>query len=510
MNALSSQTVLPTSLVIGGGFGGIGAAIRLRALGHKVTLIDKLDRLGGRAQVFERDGFKHDAGPTVITAPFMFEELFSLLGERLEDHVNFVPLDPWYRFYFSDGQQFNYVSDLEELKTEIARFSPKDADGYERMLLASKEIFDVGFSELADQTFLNFRDMLTQLPNLMRLRSDRTVWQFVSKYISHPHIRRAFSIQPLLVGGNPFTTTSIYSLIHYLERAWGVHFCMGGTGALVAALDDLMRRHGIVIRTGAEVEEIEMRDGRATGVRLANGERIMASNVICNADPPSVYKHLLSKDEPLAQKPKRPLPEALTQYSMGLFVLYFGTTTQYQDVAHHTIWLGDRYKSLLADIFERKHLSEDFSLYVHRPTATDASFAPEGCDSFYVLCPVPNLQANVDWSVEGKKLRDRIVDALDATILPNLKQTITSDFWMDPTDFARDYNAMHGAGFSISPIFRQSAWFRYKNQDPHIPNLYFVGAGTHPGAGLPGVLSSAKALQRLFPHHETMLQDSAS
>lgn len=498
------------SLVIGAGFGGMAAALRLRARGHKVTLVEKLESLGGRAQVFERDGFKHDAGPTVITAPFMFEELFSMLGERLQDHVTFVPLDPWYRFYFPNGEQFDYVADIDRLKMEIARFDEADVAGYDRLLAASKDIFDVGFSELADKTFLNFRDMVAQLPALIRLRSDKTVWQFVSTYIRHPLIRQAFSIQPLLVGGNPFSTTSIYSLIHYLERAWGVHFCMGGTGALVQALESLMRRHGIVIHTQAEIDEIIMESGRTAGVRLRNGHQILADNVICNADPPSVYKHLLPKTSPEARKPKRPLPEAFTQYSMGLFVLYFGTRQKYPDVAHHTIWLGERYKSLLRDIFDRKHLAEDFSLYLHRPTATDTSFAPEGCDSFYVLCPVPNMQANIDWSVEGPRLRNRIVAALDATILPHLQDCITSDFFMDPSDFARDYNAMHGAGFSISPIFRQSAWFRYKNRDPHIDNLYFVGAGTHPGAGLPGVLSSAKALDRLLPDFKKTLNEAAA
>ena len=270
---------------------------------------------------------------------------------------------------------------------------------------------------------------------------------------------------------------------------------MGGTGALVRALEKLMQRHDIDIITGADVEKILMKDGRACGVRLADGTEISADNVVCNADPPTVYREMLPDDK----RAKRPLPEALTQYSMGLYVLYFGTTKQYPDIAHHTIWMGKRFKGLLGDIFNRKKLAEDFSLYLHRPTATDPSFAPEGCDSFYVLCPVPNLQSGTDWSVEAPKLRDRIVSALDATILPDLKNTITADFWMDPTDFQRDYRATHGAGFSIAPIFRQSAWFRYKNRDPHIENLYFVGAGTHPGAGLPGVLSSAKALDRLFP-----------
>ena len=486
---------LAHSVIIGSGFGGIGAAIRLRARGHKVTLTERLDQLGGRAQVFEKNGFRHDAGPTVITAPFMFEELFDLLGERMADHVNMVPVAPWYRFHFADGRAFDYGEDMDALRNEIGRFNSADISGYEKLLAASKAIFDVGFTQLADRPFLRFTDMIRQIPALMRLRSDRTVSQFVNRHITDPNIRKAFSIQPLLVGGNPFSTTSIYSLIHYLEREWGVHFCMGGTGALVRALEKLMQRHDIDIITGADVEKILMKDGRACGVRLADGTEISADNVVCNADPPTVYREMLPDDK----RAKRPLPEALTQYSMGLYVLYFGTTKQYPDIAHHTIWMGKRFKGLLGDIFNRKKLAEDFSLYLHRPTATDPSFAPEGCDSFYVLCPVPNLQSGTDWSVEAPKLRDRIVSALDATILPDLKNTITADFWMDPTDFQRDYRATHGAGFSIAPIFRQSAWFRYKNRDPHIENLYFVGAGTHPGAGLPGVLSSAKALDRLFP-----------
>ena len=486
----------PHSLIIGSGFGGIGAAIRMRAKGHRVTLLERLERIGGRAQVFEKDGFRHDAGPTVITAPFMFEELFELLGENLENHLNFVPVNPWYRFYFPDGREFDYGEDIDALKAEIAKFEPRDTAGYDGLLAASKDIFDVGFTKLADQPFLRFLDMVKQVPALLRLRNDRTVSQFVAKHIKHPLIRQAFSIQPLLVGGNPFSTTSIYSLIHYLEREWGVHFCMGGTGALVDGLAALMQRHDINIRTQVDVEEILTQGSLTTGVRLTNGEIIEADNVICNADPPTVYREMMG---PKPVRPRRPLPDAMTQYSMGLYVLYFGTTKQYPDVAHHTIWLGERFKPLLKEIFDKLHLAEDFSLYLHRPTATDPSFAPEGCDSFYVLCPVPNLQADIDWQVEGKRLRDRIVAALGETILPDLENTITADFWMDPTDFRNKYRATHGAGFSISPIFRQSAWFRYKNRDPKIRNLYFVGAGTHPGAGMPGVLSSAKVLDRLIP-----------
>ena len=486
----------PRAIVIGSGFGGIGAAVRLRAKGHRVTLLERLDAVGGRAQVFEKDGFRHDAGPTVITAPFLFEELYEMLGEKLEDHLDFVPVEPWYRFRFHDGRQFDYGADMQKLESQIAAFEPDDVAGYRRMLKASENIFNVGFTKLADAPFLRFWDMLKQVPALLRLRNDRTVSQFVAKHLKNPNLRQAFSIQPLLVGGNPFTTTSIYSLIHFLERKWGVHFCMGGTGALVKGLEALMRRHEIDVRTGCDVETILTEGRRTTGVRLVGGEVLAADTVVCNADPPTVYREMMGQ---VPVPPRRPLPEALTQYSMGLFVLYFGTTKQYPDVAHHTIWMGPRFKSLLADIFGNKPLADDFSLYLHRPTATDPSFAPDGCDSFYVLCPVPNLQASVDWDVEGRKLRDRIVEALGDTILPDLENTITADFWMEPRQFRDDYRATHGAGFSISPIFRQSAWFRFKNRDPKIDNLYFVGAGTHPGAGMPGVLSSARVLEHLVP-----------
>ncbi|MEC8845878.1 MAG: phytoene desaturase family protein [Pseudomonadota bacterium] len=488
----------PRSVVIGGGFGGLAAALRCRAMGHHVTLVERLDQLGGRAQVFERDGFRHDAGPTVITAPFLFEELFQLFGENLHDYLTFAPLTPWYRYYFHDGRSFDYGGDSARMREEIARFAPEDVAGYENLVEASRRIFDVGFSELAHRPFTRFGAMMAQLPALVRLRADRTVSALVAKHIRHPLLRRAFSIQPLLVGGNPFSTTSIYSLIHYLERKWGVFFCMGGTGALVAALTDLRRRQGIEILNGADVTRITMAGDRVTGVTLTGGAHLPADQVICNADPPTVYREMLVDGGPAARRAKRPLPESMTKYSMGLYVLFFGTRRQYPEVAHHTIWLGQRFRALLADIFDHGKLSDDFSLYLHRPTATDASFAPPGCDSFYVLCPVPNLQTDIDWSTAGQELRDRIVAALSRTILPDLENHITGEFWMDPTDFRDDYRARHGAGFSIAPIFSQSAWFRYRNRDPHIDNLYFVGAGTHPGAGLPGVVSSAKVVETLL------------
>ena len=489
----------PHTVVVGSGFGGIAAALRMRAKGHRVTLIERLADIGGRAQVFERGGFRHDAGPTVITAPFLFDELFDLFGERREDHLAFVPLDPWYRFHFHDGSEFDYRPSLEDTHAEIARFSPEDAANYDRLVKTSQQIFDVGFTRLADKPFTRFGAMLKQIPHLLRLRSYLTVAQLVNRHIKHPLLRQAFSIHPLLVGGNPFDTTSIYALIHYLERKWGVYFCMGGTGKLVAELKALMIRQGVALQMNTDVLEICTEAGKVTGVRTAAGAFIAADHVICNADPPTVYRQMLPSQ---AGRRKKALPEAVTRYSMGLFVLFFGTTKQYPDVAHHTIWMGKRYKELLNDIFNKKILAEDFSLYLHRPTATDASFAPEGCDSFYVLCPVPNLQGNVDWQTEGPKLQARIIKALDASIMPGLSEAITEDFYMTPEDFKADYRSEHGAGFSISPSFTQSAWFRYHNRDPHLSNLYFSGAGAHPGAGMPGVLCSAKVVETLISEDE--------
>ena len=484
------------AIVIGAGFGGIAAALRLRAKGYTVTLIDRCAALGGRAQVYEREGFRHDAGPTVITAPFLFEELFALFGERFADHVKLVPLTPWYRFQFADGDTFDYGGTLEATLAEIERIEPRDRAGYLALLEHSRRIYDIGFTQLSAQPFHRLGTMLRQVPHLLGLRNYETVWQMVSRHLVSDKLRRAFSIQPLLVGGNPFDTTSIYGLIHFLERAHGVHFAMGGTGAVTQALGGLMERQGIALRLSTTVERVRIEQGVARGVVLADGTNVDADVVVSDADAAHLYRDLVPRaEQALATRVK--LSQA--HYSMGLFVMYFGTTRTYPDVAHHTIWMGERYRELLNDIFHRQKLSEDFSLYVHRPTATDPSFAPAGQDSFYVLCPVPNLQADIDWAIEGPRLRDRIVDALERTMLPGLKATITADFYKTPEDFRDEYRSVHGAGFSVAPIFRQSAWFRFHNQSESVRNLYLVGAGTHPGAGVPGVLCSAKVIDALIP-----------
>jgi phytoene desaturase len=482
------------SVVIGGGFGGIAAALRLRARGHSVTLVDRCARLGGRAQVFQKDGFTHDAGPTVITAPFLFDELFALFGKKREDYLEFLPLDVWYQFYFHDGQTFDYGGTPEDTIREIMRISPEDVQGYKDLLAQSEKIFEVGFAQLADQPFHSILTMLRQVPALVRLKCYRTVWQLVCHHLKHDHLRRAFSIQPLLVGGNPFETTSIYSLIHYLERKWGVYFAKGGTGAIVRALEKLMREEGIEIMTSQTVQRIEVQGRRATGVRLENGNLLEADTLVSNADPLHLYRELLN---PAEHSRFFRTKEKTMKSSMGLFVLFFGTDRTYPEVAHHTIWFGKRYEELLKEIFHGTKMPEDFSLYLHRPTATDKSFAPSGCDSFYVLAPVPNLRAEIDWDKEGPGLRDRIVDALDRSLLPDLRLHIRSVFFMTPKDFKSDYLSHLGSGFSVSPILTQSAWFRFHNRSEVLDNLYLVGAGTHPGAGVPGVLCSAKVLDRI-------------
>ncbi len=485
------------ALVIGGGFGGMAAALRLRAKNYHVTLVDRAPMLGGRGQVFERNGYKHDAGPTVITAPFLLAELFELFNEKLADHIKLVPLTPWYRFYFADKTTFDYGGTLDETLAEIAKISPKDVNGYRRLLKHSQNIFDIAFVKLSSVPFNHFFKMLKLVPQLVALKSYETVWSMVCRYLSHEKLRQAFSIQPLLVGGNPFSTTSIYGLIHYLERAYGVFFAMGGTGAIVNALAELMQRNTIEVRLNTTVKKIVVENHTAKKVIFADGTSQEIDLIVSNADPAYLYENMIDQNE-VAITTKLKLKAA--HYSMGLFVVYFGSTKQYENVAHHTIWLGKTYKELLHNIFDKKILSDDFSLYLHRPTATDKSFAPEGCDSFYVLCPVPNLQGNVDWQVEGEHLKNRIIEALDQTILPNLKQHIVEDFYMSPTDFKENYLSNYGAGFSIAPIFRQSAWFRFHNQSEKIKNLYVVGAGTHPGAGLPGVLCSAKVVDSLLPN----------
>lgn len=487
---------MPEACVIGAGFGGISAALRLKAKGYSVTIIDRCSQLGGRAQVFEKNGYKFDAGPTVVTAPFLFDELFEIFNKKREDYIEFVPLNPWYRFVYPDGDFFDYGGTVEDTLKEIERIHPPDCKNYLKLLNKSKNIFDVGFTQLADEPFHKLTSMLKQVPNLLRLNSFKTVWGLVSGCLKHEKLRQAFSIQPLLVGGNPFDTTCIYNLIHYLEREWGIHFAMGGTGAIVSGLEKLMIEEGIQIHLKETITEINSSGKTIHSIKSDTGKEYTPDLVVSNADPTHLYGNMIPKKD---QRVSAKIKKKYSRLSMGLFVLYFGTNKIYEDVVHHTIWLGKRYKPLLKDIFHNKILAEDFSLYVHRPTATDPSFAPEGCDSFYVLSPVPNLQADVDWEKEGEVYADKIITALEKTMLPGLRDSLEVKFHMTPSDFASDYLSNYGTGFSIAPTLTQSAWFRFHNKAEGPENLYLVGAGTHPGAGLPGVISSAKVVEKLVP-----------
>jgi len=483
------------SIVIGSGFGGIAAALRLKAKNHNVTLIEKHPDLGGRARVFKKNGFIFDGGPTVITAPYLINELFELFNKKPENYIKLTPLKTWYRFIFEDGSKFDYSGDEFQMKNQIEKINKDDVKGYEKLVKFTKKIFDKGFTELADVPFDKPLIMIKQLPALLKLKSYKSVYSLVSSYIKNEKLRRILSMHPLLVGGNPFTTTSIYGLILYLEKKWGIHYSIGGTGHIINGLEKLMKEENIDIIKGHEVTNIISSGNKIQGIKLDNQKVINADNVICNADPSAVYEKLLDIQKfssSFMWKKKR------MQYSMGLFVYYFGTKKTYDNVEHHTIKFGEKYKEHLDDIFNKKKLNDDISYYLHRPSATDKSMAPKGHDCFYVLVPVPNNQSRIDWSIEGDKIKNLVIDKMEQSLLPNLRESIVEDFYLTPDYFEKELNTKHGSGFSIQPKFTQSAYFRFHNKSEVCEGLYFVGAGTHPGAGVPGVLSSAKVLSKIL------------
>ncbi len=491
-----SSSTRPHAVVIGSGFGGLAAAIRLGARGYRVTIVEKLDAPGGRAYVYRQDGFIFDAGPTIITAPYLLEELWSLCGQRMADDIDLRPIDPFYKIRFDDNSVFSASADPAAMRAEVARFEPDDVAGFDRFIRDSEEIYAVAFTKLADQPFHRLGDLLRSAPDLIRLGGFRTVYNHVCRYFRNEKLRVAFSFHPLLIGGNPLTTTAYYSLVGHLERLHGVHYAMGGTGAVVTALIRLIEGQGGTLRLNAEVAQITVAAGRATGVRLTTGEQIAADIVVSNADVGWTYTRLLSE-----QKRRRWTDRkfAHARYSMSLFVWYFGTNRRYHDVYQHTMLMGPRYQGLLRDIFSHKILSRDFSLYLHRPTANDPSLAPPGCDTFYVLAPVPHLASGIDWQQETEKFRARIEARLEETELPGLGECIVTSRVLTPEDFRDRLLSLNGSAFSLEPQLFQSAWFRPHNISEEIAGLYLVGAGTHPGAGVPGVISSARILDQVVP-----------
>jgi phytoene desaturase len=487
----------PHAIVIGSGFGGLAAAIRLGARGYRVTVIEKLEQAGGRAAVFRQDGFTFDCGPTIITAPHMLEELWTLCGRKISDDIELRAIDPFYRICFEDGKAFDYSGDPQRMREEVAKFEPGDVAGFERFVKASEDIFKVGFEQLVDQPFGSFFDMVKIAPQLLRLESYRSVYSLVSKHIQNEQLRTLLSFHPLLVGGNPFAASAIFCLIAFLERKWGVHFAMGGMGAVVKGMVGLIEGQGNALRLDAPVKRIDVAKGRAVGVTLESGEKIAADIVVSNADSAWTYRTLIAPEHRRRWTDEK--VEGM-RYSMGLFVWYFGTKKRYENVQHHTILMGPRYRELLGDIFDRKHLADDFSLYLHRPTATDPTLAPPGCDAFYVLSPVPHLESGVDWTKAAEPYRKRISDYLSKTQLPDLEANLVSQRILTPLDFETRYLSFRGAAFGMEPILTQSAWFRPHNRSEDIENLFLVGAGTHPGAGVPGVLASARVLDAVVPH----------
>ncbi|WP_312666538.1 phytoene desaturase [Pantoea sp. CTOTU49201] len=489
------------TFVIGAGFGGLALAIRLQAAGIPTTLLEQRDKPGGRAYVFEDSGFTFDAGPTVITDPSAIEELFTLAGKSLSDYVELMPVTPFYRLCWEDGKQLDYDNNQPLLEQQIATFNPQDVEGYRQFLAYSREVFKEGYLKLGTVPFLQVRDMLRVAPQLGRLQAWRSVYSMVAKFIQDDHLRQAFSFHSLLVGGNPFATSSIYTLIHALEREWGVWFPRGGTGALVQGMAQLFEDLGGELLLNAEVSQLETSGNRISGVQLKDGRRFDAAAVASNADVVHTYDKLL-RHHPLAMKRATSLKRK--RMSNSLFVLYFGLNQPHEQLAHHTVCFGPRYRELIDEIFNSSQLADDFSLYLHAPCSSDPSLAPPGCGSFYVLAPVPHLgTADIDWQQEGPRLRDRIFAYLEQHYMPGLRQQLVTHRMFTPFDFRDTLHAHHGSAFSLEPILTQSAWFRPHNRDADISNLYLVGAGTHPGAGVPGVIGSAKATAQL------MLEDRA-
>jgi phytoene desaturase len=522
---LSGDTITPMisenskgkAIVIGGGFGGLATAIRLQAAGHAVTLVEAREHLGGRAYQLKKDGFTFDMGPSLITAPHLLDDLWAAAGRSLKNDITLLPLSPFYRIYFQDGRFFDYWGTPAEDEAEIARFDPRDVEGYHAFLADTKGIYERAFADLANQPFLTLSSFLSVAPELARVSAQRSVYSFVSRYFRNPQLRMVFSFHPLFIGGNPFRASAIYSIVPYLERLGGVLFAPGGMYTLVEAMERLFRSLGGEVRCGIPVEQIILTEPThlanaagasnyaqksrkekgcsTTGVRLEDGTILQADAVIANSDVASTFLNLLP-----ASNHHRSVPRRIKnyRYSMSCFMLYLGINRQYEHLRHHTIIMPDRYRKLIHDIFDGQGIPDDLALYLHVPTKTDPSMAPKGCESLYILAPVPNLAHGIDWVHEASAFRDKIIHFLEQEAgLEGLEASIVTEQTFTPLDFASELRSHLGAAFSIEPTLFQSAYFRPHNRSNDIEGLYFVGAGTHPGAGIPGVLLSANITSRL-------------
>jgi phytoene desaturase len=482
--------------VIGAGFGGLALAIRLQSAGIATTLVEARDKPGGRAYYWEREGFTFDAGPTVITDPACLAELWQLSGSDIADDVTLMPVSPFYRLNWTDGSQFDYSNDEVSLNAEIGRLSPGDVEGYQAFLRYSAQVYEEGYVKLGHVPFLDFASMIKAAPALVKRQAWRSVYSMVSSFVKDERLRQAFSFHTLLVGGNPMTTSAIYALIHKLEKDGGVWWAKGGTNRLVAGMVALFERLGGVVRLHDPVVQIHTLGDRASEVETASGWRERFDAVASNGDIMHTYRDLLSGN-PRGPQYARKL--ARMRFSPSLFVVHFGVEGTWPGIPHHMILFGPRYKELVQDIYEHGVLPRDFSIYLHHPTVTDPSMAPAGKSTFYALVPVANMRKlPIDWEQIGPMLEKRVLDEVGRRLIPDIHDRIVTKFHYTPRDFSLDLSAYTGSAFSLEPILTQSAWFRGHNRDDQLKNMYLVGAGTHPGAGIPGVVGSAKATARLM------------
>ncbi len=482
--------------VIGSGFGGLAAANRLAAKGHTVDIFEKRDKPGGRAYQYEINNFKFDGGPTVITAPYIFDEIFELAGKRREDYFKLVPLDPFYRIFDQEGKHFDYRHKIEDMLTEIVKWNPADKKGYQKFVNQTRALFDKLYPH-TDQPFLNLHKMLKIMPDVIRLSGWMGTYPFTARYIKHPFLRRVFSFHPLLIGGNPMDTPALYTLIMQFEKEWGVHYATGGTGAIVDGLSKLFGDIGGKLHLNSEVREIVIEDGKASGLRFDSGGVEKFDAIVSNGDVSFTYHNLIPEQR------RRKWTNAKInrlRYSNSLFVIYFGTKKRYLDSKfhHHNIIVNQGYTDILRDIFKRNRIPENLALYLHMPTITDSSIAPDGCESFYVLSLVPNLDASIDWKTYAEPYRERVLKYLEDNFLPDLRENIVAEHFIDPLHFRDTLNSYKGAAFATKPSLLQSAYFRPHARSEEFENLYFAGAGTHPGAGVPAVLSSGKIAAELI------------
>ncbi|MEM7720042.1 MAG: phytoene desaturase [Pseudomonadota bacterium] len=504
LEALIPSAVPPRAIVIGAGLGGLAAAMRLGAKGYRVTVLDRLEGPGGRGSAIVSEGHRFDLGPTIVTVPNVFRELWAACGRDFDADVTLKPMAPFYEIRWPDGSVFKAHQDTDAMRAEVARLSPSDVAGYDGFLKDSEARYVFGFEDLGRRSMHKLWDLIKVLPKFAWLRADRSVAAHAKKRFRDPRLQMAFSFHPLFIGGDPFRVTSMYILVSHLEKEFGVHYAMGGVEAIAKAMVDVIEDQGGRVRFGTEADEILIDKDQARGVRLSTGELLTANVIVSNADSGHTYDRLLRNHQKrrwTADRLKR------TRWSMGLFVWYFGTKGtrhMWPDVGHHTILNGPRYKGLIDDIFINGTLAEDMSLYVHRPTVTDPSAAPEDDDTFYALSPVPHLghQNEVDWCKIAESYRARVQSVLEDQLLPGLGTHLSASEIFTPETFRDRYLSPLGAGFSIEPRILQSAWFRPHNVSEEVKGLYLAGAGTHPGAGLPGVISSAEVLAKLVPNPE--------